>query len=71
MDKNTAKRPDTGNASNPSPLEEKSPGDNQLFDKKAEKYICESGNIEDMPDAQEEQETNDEINKESGDEKAI
>jgi hypothetical protein len=46
----------TGNASNPSPGKENSPGENQLLDKKAEKYLRESGNIEDMPDPEEEDE---------------
>ncbi len=43
---------ETGNASNPSiPNESFVPeGDNQLLDKKAETYLREAGNIEDMPD---------------------
>jgi hypothetical protein len=46
---------ETGNASNPSPENEtNSDDDRQLLGKKAEKYIRESGNIEDMPDAQDE-----------------
>jgi len=55
---------ETGNASNPSPdNEELQPANGQqLFDKKAEKYLRESGNIEDVPDAQERQEL-DENNK--------
>ena len=46
----------TGNASNPSPQDDRftPAGGNQLLDEKAEKYIRESGNIEDMPDAEEE-----------------
>lgn len=46
---------DTGNASNPSPHDHsmEPPANPQLLDKKAEKYIRESGNIEDMPDAEE------------------
>ena len=46
---------DTGNASNPSQFTERfqpQPG-SQLLDEKAEKYLREAGNIEDMPDAQE------------------
>ena len=45
----------TGNASNPTPHDKNQShsGDNKLLNKKAEKYIRESGNIEDLPDAQE------------------
>lgn len=47
---------ETGNASNPSPQNnETQPSTDQLLDKKAEKYLREAGNIEDMPDAQEEE----------------
>jgi hypothetical protein len=47
---------DTGNASNPSPHHEMEPvGSNQLLDEGAEKYVRESGNIEDLPDAQDQQ----------------
>ena len=58
-EKNTANnKPDTGNASNPTPHHE--PVSNkQLLDEKAETYLRESGNIEDMPDAQEQQEAED------------
>ena len=42
---------DTGNASNPSPRKEEEVAGNQLLNKEAEKYLRESGNIEDMPDA--------------------
>ena len=46
----------TGNASNPSPgKDEMAPASNQLLDEKAEKYLRESGNIEDMPDAEEQE----------------
>jgi hypothetical protein len=47
-----------GNASNPSPHnEEVEPvSDNQLLDKKAENYLRESANIEDVPDAEDQQE---------------
>lgn len=47
---------DTGNASNPTPHNDnKGPsGNNQLLDEKAETYLREAGNIEDMPDSQEE-----------------
>ncbi len=52
---------DTGNARNPSPHNDKTEpaGNNQLLDKKAETYLRESANIEDMPDPQEEQEAED------------
>jgi hypothetical protein len=44
---------DTGNASNPSPKPaSESVNSNQLLNEKAEKYLRESGNIEDMPDAE-------------------
>lgn len=46
----------TGNASNPSPESGISGDNNQLIDKKGEKYLRESGNIEDLPDAIDEQE---------------
>lgn len=44
-----------GNASNPSPHNRKTEQamKKQILDEKAEKYIRESGNIEDMPDPQE------------------
>jgi hypothetical protein len=47
---------DTGNASNPTPHEErvKGPGKDQLLGKEAEKYIRESASIEDVPDPQDE-----------------
>lgn len=53
----------TGNASNPSPQkgDAESSDDNQLLNKKAEKYLREAGNIEDVPDAQDQQEMDDEI----------
>ncbi|MBW8686788.1 hypothetical protein [Chitinophaga rhizophila] len=47
--------PATGNASNRSPEESVSPGES-LIDEKAEKYIREGANIEDMPDPQEDEE---------------
>jgi hypothetical protein len=43
----------TGNASNPSaPDREPLTGSDQLLDEKAEKYLRESANIEDYPDAE-------------------
>jgi hypothetical protein len=47
-----------GNASNPSPHNEETEpvSDNQLLDKKAENYLRESASIEDMPDAEDQQE---------------
>ena len=49
---------DTGNASNPSPQNESlSPAQGlQLLDEKAEKYLREVANIEDVPDAQDQEE---------------
>lgn len=55
----------SGNASNPNPrIEEMEPSEgNQLLGKKAENYLREAGNIEDMPDAKDEQEMNEAIRK--------
>lgn len=49
---------ETGNASNPSPQPEETEAANasQLLGEGAEKYLREGGNIEDMPDAKDEQE---------------
>lgn len=44
----------SGNASNPSPETGTTPHGGQLLSKEAEKYLREAGNIEDMPDAQDE-----------------
>ena len=57
---------DTGNASNPSPHNEKmEPAHNQLLDEKGEKYLREVASIEDLPDPQEEQEADEIIQKEN------
>lgn len=47
----------TGNASNPSASnkEMETVNKNQLYDKKAEKYLREAASIEDVPDAQDQQ----------------
>ncbi len=57
---------DTGNASNPSPHHEKMEpaGSNQLLDEGAEKYLREAGNIEDLPDAQDQQDMDETIERE-------
>ena len=57
---------ETGNASNPSPHNKNMEPDqyNQLLDKKAENYLREAGNIEDVPDAQEQKDAVDAIKKE-------
>jgi hypothetical protein len=47
---------DYGNASNPSPHNEDASAKNQLLDKGAEKYLREVASIEDVPDAQDQQE---------------
>lgn len=49
--------PRTGNASNPSPQEGNfaSPEGSQLLNEKAEKYLREVASIEDVPDAQDQQ----------------
>jgi hypothetical protein len=59
-----------GNASNPSPFNSESDQarNNQLLDEKAEKYIRESGNIEDLPDPQEQQDAEKMIEKENNNE---
>jgi hypothetical protein len=49
-------RPNTGNASNPSPDNLPQPAGNQLIDEKGEKYLREVASIEDLPDAQDEAE---------------
>ena len=59
MDKSSQKMPaaDTGNASNPSPHSKKMEpaSHDQLLNEKAEKYLRESANIEDEPDAQDQE----------------
>ncbi|ACU61884.1 hypothetical protein [Chitinophaga pinensis] len=55
--------PATGNASNPSPEQENTPGEG-LIDSKGEKYLKEGANIEDMPDPQEDEEAIRELRKE-------
>lgn len=56
--------PAEGNASNTPPHgRDDQPGES-LIDEKAEKYIKEAGNIEDMPDPEEDQEAIDEMEKE-------
>ena len=54
-EENTFRPADYGNASNPSPQPNTPTGENQLLDKGAEKYIREVANIEDVPDAQDQQ----------------
>jgi hypothetical protein len=45
------RKPEPGNETDPSvPGSEVPPGNNQLLNEKAEKYLRESGNIEDLPD---------------------
>ncbi|MEI6948926.1 hypothetical protein V9K67_17190 [Paraflavisolibacter sp. H34] len=48
----------SGNSSNPPPREEGLPpsGASQLLEEQAEKYLREAGNIEDLPDARDQQE---------------
>jgi hypothetical protein len=53
---------DTGNASNPSPDTEPQKEGGQLLDKKAEKYLREVANIEDLPDAQDQQDMDETLN---------
>ncbi len=52
----------TGNASNPSPGNEmEQDHTHQLLDEKAEKYLRESASIEDVPDAQDQQDMDETI----------
>lgn len=58
----------TGNASNPAPDDDSlspSPG-SQLLDEKAEKYLREVASIEDVPDAQDQKEMDETLQKEGG-----
>ena len=56
--------PPEGNASNPAPdKQDDAPEKQTLFGEKAEKLFRESGNIEDMPDAEEDQEAIDKMKK--------
>jgi hypothetical protein len=56
---------DTGNASNPSPHNKKMEpvSDEQLLNEKAEKYLRESSNIEEEPDAQDQADADEVIRK--------
>ena len=61
---------ESGNASNPTPHPDTAPAGNQLLDEKAETYLREVANIEDVPDAQEQldmDKTIDQIRNESSD----
>lgn len=56
---------ETGNASNPSPTDHNDPAfTRQVLGKHAEKYMRESGNIEDMPDPQDEYDADKSLEKE-------
>lgn len=60
----------TGNASNPAPDDDSlypSPGA-QLLDEKAEKYLREVASIEDVPDAQDQKEMDETLQKEQKEE---
>ena len=51
------RKPEPGNEADPSsPGREVPAGNNQLLNEKAEKYLRESGNIEDLPDEEDQQE---------------
>lgn len=55
-DKGRLPEAETGNASNPSPHNRNlDPVKDQMLNEKAENYLRESGNIEDEPDAQDQQ----------------
>lgn len=69
-DNNEPRPAESGNASNPSPRTDTGPAENQLLDERAEKYLREVANIEDVPDAQEQldmDKTIDQIRNESSD----
>ena len=56
----------TGNASNPSPgTAETKPVASQLLDYKAEKYLQEVANIEDVPDAQDQEDMDETMKREN------
>jgi hypothetical protein len=57
---------DTGNASNPSPgnRDTEPANDKPLLDEKAEKYLREAGNIEDIPDARDQQDMDETLRQE-------
>ena len=65
-DKNSP-RVDLGNASNPSPhnRQMEPTTNNQLLGETAEKYLRESGNIEDEPDAQDQHDADEIIRKQN------
>ncbi len=54
----------TGNASNPSPGPEPD-ANRQLLPEEAEKYIREAGNIEDLPDANDQKDMDETIQKQA------
>jgi hypothetical protein len=56
-----SKKAGTGNASNPPATNDMQPQKNQLLDEKAETYLREAGNIEDMPDENDWNDANDVI----------
>lgn len=63
-DERKANEAQSGNASNPSPQNNGAqPASNQLLNVKAEKYLRESANIEDLPDPQEEKQAEDALKK--------
>ena len=57
----------TGNTSNPPPQNDDlgTPAEAQLLNEKAEKYLREGGNIEDVPDAQDQQQMDEALKEES------
>jgi hypothetical protein len=56
---------ETGNASNPSPHSMPQQKGGQLLDNKAEKYLREVANIEDLPDAQDQQDMDETLSQEN------
>lgn len=56
---------DMGNASNPSPDNAQQKEGGQLLNNKAEKYLREAANIEDLPDAEDQQDMDEALNEEN------
>jgi hypothetical protein len=58
---------ETGNASNPSPHDDKMEpaANNQLLNERAEKYLRESASVEDYPDPEDQSEADETIKKEN------
>ena len=56
----------TGHASNPEPGQGMEPETNQLIDEKGEKYLREVASIEDLPDAQDQEDMDKSLDEQEG-----